>query len=354
MKTTKILLISALAIVALASCAPKETHLPRAKAGEFDIPTEKFDQMFNDIFSHGTDELHSLMVLKDGKVIYENWSTGHSAEELHILWSATKTFTATAVGFAQQDGLLNVNDKIAQYFTADELPEEDNPWMEEMTIKHLLTMSSGLKSDKFNEIIRRGDKDFNPVRETLRSGFNFEPGTRFSYNSMDTYLCSVIVSRVTGKKLADYLNEKLFTPLGIVNYHFDECQLGYSTGGWGLFLNTESLAKMGQFMLQKGEWNGKQLLYPEWFDEAMNEQIFQKKGEDLTPEEEADLRKNDDWFTGYCYQMWKCKMGDSVRLDGAWGQYVVIMRDKNAVGVMTTHGFGATLQTFWDDIYCYL
>ena len=348
-------LLCCLAAVMTSCTVPVEESgsLPRADASSFGTDTSTFSNIFRDMQGSSTSELHSLMVVKDGSVIYEKYDIGHTPDELHILWSATKTFTATAVGFARQDGLLDVTDPVKKFFSEDELPDEDNVWMDQLTVHDLLIMSSGLASDKYNTVTRSGDKSFNPLKTVLFSGFKFEPGTRFSYNSMDSYLLSVIVSKVTGKKLADYLNEKLFIPLGITDFKFDECQLGYNTGGWGLFLTTESLAKMGQFMLQKGEWNGERLLDSSWFDMAMSAQILQKTGLGYTDAELEALRRESDWDAGYCYQMWKCKKGDTVRMDGANGQLVFIMPEKNAVAVLTSHSrdIKALVDSFWVNVY---
>jgi len=241
--TLKPILTVALVMAMAVSCAqkgPVETKLPR---GASPCDTTHIDSVFMDVWSNACDELHALMVVKDGKVIYERYANGHKPNDLHIMWSASKTFTATAVGFARQDGLLKTDDKILQYFTPEEIPAEPSEWLQKMTIHDLLTMSGGFKDDYIGP--GAGGQDFDWAQKTLASEIVFEPGTRFAYNSMETYLLSVIVSRVTGKKVVDYLNEKLFTPLGIVNYIWEESPQGYNSGGWGLYLTLESFAKMG-------------------------------------------------------------------------------------------------------------
>lgn len=331
-----------LCLAAAVSCG---RGLPRASYPG----SEAFDKVFFDVWSKGTNELHSLMVLKDGKVIYEQYETGHGPEELHILWSASKTFTATAVGFACQDGILTVQDKVVDYFTPEELPEEISPWLAQMTVHDLLIMSSGIGADLREKTRRREDLDW--ARETLCSPVRFEPGTLFEYNSMDTYLLAVIVSRAVGKSLEAYLNEKLFRPLGIRKWVWEKSPQGYNTGGWGLFLRLEDFAKMGQFMLQKGVWNGRRLLNEAWFDQAMSPQILQYQGRGMS-EEWIASRSGDDWNQGYGYQMWCCTHG-SYRLDGAWSQYCVIMPDKNAVVAAFSHtSDGWTLlNSIWANIY---
>lgn len=314
----KLLLLLAAAAL-LVSCGPKQTHLPRnAKSG---VDTEAFDKIFSDIaLSGGTNELHGIVVLKDGAVIYERYDEGHGPEVKHALWSASKTFTATAVGLASDEGLLSVDDPIIKFFNADELPANPSDTLKALTIKHLLMMSSGFAHDRLGDTEALTLKD--PTRFMLNDSFSFYPGTLFRYNSMNTYLLSVIVSRVTGKKLVDYLGEKLFAPMGIADYWWKESAEGYNMGGWGLFLRTEDLAKMGQLFLNKGRWNGKQLVSEAWIAEAMSVQIMQPQP--------ANGRGNEDWLNGYGYQMWHNANG-SYRLDGAWGQFSIIAPEKNAV-----------------------
>lgn len=332
--------------LALLACGCASNSLPRASYPG----SEAFDQVFNDVWSEGCNELHSMMVLKDGKVIYERYETGHNADELHILWSASKTFTATAAGFACQDGLLSTDDKVVSFFGPEELPEEISPWLAEMTVHDLLTMSSGFSLD-IRERTRKREPDMNWARETLCSGCMFEPGTMFRYNSMDTYLVSVIVSKAVGEPMSEYLNRKLFKPLGIKKWIWEKSPQGYDCGGWGLFINLESFAKMGQFMLQRGEWNGKRLLNEEWFDEAMSPQIMQYAGRGVSDEWIA-AHANDDWNQGYGYQMWCCTHG-AYRLDGAWSQYCVIIPEKNAVVACLSHSPNGArmLNSVWTNVY---
>jgi len=330
MKKTIIALLVLSAVSAAVSCSDKDS-LPRAQMGD----TAQFDSVFFDVSSIACDELHSLMILKDGKVIYENYDHGYGPDHLHVMWSASKTFTATAVGFAAQDGLLELTDKVVDYFSDEELPDEPSEWLRKMTLYDLIIMSSGFKDDCVNKC--ESGKNFDWAKETLASEIIFEPGTRFAYNSMDTYLLSVVVSRVTGKRVDDYLDEKLFRPLGISEYRWKISPQNYAAGGWGLYLHIEDFAKMGLFMMQKGVWEGKRLLNEEWFDEAMSAQIMQYAGQGHTPEEIAAMEQND-WNQGYGYQMWMCRNG-GCRLDGAWGQICVIYPEKNLVVAAHSHTY---------------
>ena len=306
------------------ACKPSDQTLPRAINPSY---TEKFDQVFNDVRNYTTNEVHSIIVVKDGKVVYERYEPGHEPEVRHILWSASKTFTATAVGFAVQDGLLSTDSKVVDYFTDEELPAERSPWLEQMTVKNLLTMSSGI--EPVHGGIPRYGVDYNWAQTELNQPLYFEPGTRFRYDSYDSYLLSVIVSRVTGERMDKYLDRKLFRPLGISEWFWESSPQDYSSGGWGLYLKPESLTKMGQFLLQEGVWNGKRLLNAEWIREAQQPHVMQYAGTDPTPEQLEEYAK-DDKKCGYGYQCWGCP-GGGYRLDGAHGQYCYVFPEKNLV-----------------------
>jgi len=303
---------------------------------------EAFAKMFPHVWGNGTDELHALLVLKDGKVIYEETDQGHEIDQKHVMWSASKTFTATAVGFAVQDGLLKTSDKLVDII-GELCPEERPEWMEEITVWHLLTMSSGLAGEASSPVARRGDmRDW--AREILAQPMRFKPGEYFEYNSMGSYLLSVIVTKVTGERVDKYLDHKLFKPLGIKDWWWEISPQDFAAGGWGLFISAESLAKMGQFMLQKGVWKGERLLNEAWFDEAMSPQVMQDMNREQNPPHE--------WNQGYGYQMWCCTHG-AYRLDGAWGQFSIIIPEKNAVVTLLSHSSHTAdiLQGVWEHIY---
>lgn len=287
-----------------------------------------------------TGELNSVMVLKDGKILDEWYDVCYGPDFLNICWSMSKTFTATAVGFAVQDGLLSLDDKVVGFFDSDVLPETVSDTLAALSIRNLMVMSSGIKTDPIGPI--SSGKLENPTEVAFNAGFNFFPGERFRYNSLNTYLLGVIVSKVTGMSLEDYLGIKLFRPLGIQRYHWDKSAEGYNCAGWGLYLRTEDMAKMGQFFLQKGAWNGRQLLDEGWIEEAMKAQIYQ----------DPSRAGENDFLAGYGYQMWCCTH-NAARLDGAHGQFVVICPDKNAVIVITEHvkDTRKLFNSIWTNIY---
>src|SRR5262249_53568237 len=149
----------------------------------------------------------------------------------------------------------------------------------------------------------------------------------FLYDTGATYMVSAIVQRASGQKVIDYLTPRLFEPLEVHGMTWETCPRGINTGGWGLSVTTETLAKFGQLYLQKGSWHGKQLLRPEWVEEATTFKIQQPADPagDVSP----------DWHQGYAYQFWRCRH-NAFRGDGAFGQFCIVMPEKNAVVAITS------------------
>ena len=306
--------------------------LPRAEATP--KMTKALDKYLEAV-GKAEQDLHSVMVLQHGKVIAERWLSEGAWNKPHVMNSVSKTFTATAIGFAAAEGLLKVTDKVISFFP-DKLPATVSPNLEKLEIRHLLTMSGGHDTDPTRKAQAAKDEDW--VRIFLNTPFEHEPGTFFCYNSLGTYVLSAIVQKVTGQKVVDYLYPRLFRPLGIVGVHWEESPQGINCGGWGLYIRTEDMAKMGQFLLQKGQWNGKQLLPASWVEEATTTKVASVPA-GVRPEKAKELgltAKNSDWVQGYGYQMWRCRH-DAVRADGANGQYIILLPEKDAVIVTTAH-----------------
>ena len=338
---------AASAAVLLSCSGSTGASLERVSPESLGVDTTDFHKVWNKVWGRPCDELHALMVLKDGKVVYERYSPERTKDTRHVLWSASKTFTATAAGFACDEGLLDIHDKVVSFFSEDELPSKDSvaaeDWerLQEMTVENLLMMSSGFRSDLTGALMNITEKGGNWVRTAFSEPVTWTPGSMFYYNSVNTYLVSAIVSRVTHKPMDKYLEEKLFRPLGIDDWHWEHSPEGYPTGGWGLFINTESFAKMGQFLLQKGVWNGKRLLSEEWIDAMTGARIMQN------PSGEG----SGDFDCGYGYQVWRCKHG-AYRLDGAYGQLCIVIPEKNAVVAIFQfcHDVPGALDSMWDNI----
>jgi CubicO group peptidase (beta-lactamase class C family) len=267
-------------------------------------------------------ELHSFMLVRHGKVVAEGWSNPYAPELRHSLYSCSKSFTATAVGFAMSERKLSLDDKVVSFFP-DQLPPTVSPNLAKLTVEDALIMSDGQDPEP-----SYAAADTNWVKSFLAAPIVHEPGTKFLYNSIGTYMLSAIVQKVTGQSVLDYLKPRLFDPLGITGMDWETDIKGINTGGWGLRLKTEDMAKFAQLFLQNGRWNGKQVLPKGWTKEASTAKIIQHP--DLTKAK----RDSSDWEQGYGYQMWRCR-NNAYRGDGAYGQYMIVMPDQDAALAVT-------------------
>jgi CubicO group peptidase (beta-lactamase class C family) len=260
-------------------------------------------------------EWHSFMLLRHGHVVAEGWWKPFDAAYKHTLYSLSKSFTSSAIGFLVQEGKITVEDSVISFFK-EEAPQYPSENLKAMKIKHLLTMNTGHEK----EANVRESKD-SWVKTFLAQEVKYEPSTHFLYNTPATYVLGAILHKVTGQKLEDYLAPRLFQPLEITGYDWETSPQGLNTAGYGLRVKTEDIAKFGQFYLQKGSWKGKQLLSETWINEATSKQTTSQAGDN-------------DWSQGYGYQFWRCKPG-FYRGDGAYGQFCMVMPDQDAVLVMT-------------------
>jgi CubicO group peptidase (beta-lactamase class C family) len=275
--------------------------------------------------SQSKNEFHSIMILRHGKDIAEGWWNPYRADLKHTLYSCSKSFTSTAVGFSVSEHRLKLTDKVISFFPQS-LPDTVSPYLAELTVKDLLTMSVGMEPDP-TSVIPFKTTDW--VKAFLATPIKHQPGTVFLYNTMATFMLSAIVQKVTGEKEFDYLKPRLFDALGIHGEDWEANLQGINTGGWGLRLKTEDLAKMGQFYLQKGLWKGSQLLPQAWVNEATTFKI------DQAPNAPKSKKDSSDWMQGYCYQFWRCRH-DAFRADGAFGQYIIVMPGQDAVIAITS------------------
>ncbi|MEN6454168.1 MAG: serine hydrolase [Prolixibacteraceae bacterium] len=284
-------------------------------------------------------ELHSFMFLRHGRVIAEGWWKPYSPNLRHTMYSLSKSFTSTAVGLAVRERFLSVDDPVISFFP-ENLPDSVSPHLSDMKVKDLLTMSAGQEPDPIFTIVAN---DSNWVQAFMRTPVVHDPGTKFLYNSMATYMLSAIVQKRTGKTVLEYLKPRLFIPLGIEGMDWEVDPMGVNTGGWGLRIKTEDMAKFGQLYLQKGKWKDEQLLPAEWVDEATNRRILQ------SPELPKAKRDSSDWAQGYGCQFWRCR-NNAYRGDGAFGQFIIVMPDQDAVVVMTseTYDMQRELNLVWD------
>jgi CubicO group peptidase (beta-lactamase class C family) len=276
------------------------------------------------------------MLVRHGQVIAEGWWKPEAADKPHVLNSVSKSFNATAVGLAIADGKLDLDDPVLKFFPAD-APADPSDNLKAMTVRDLLTMSCG--HDTEPKSIGGGPS----VKQFLAHPVVHKPGTHFQYNSMGSYTLSAIITKVTGQTSLEYLKPRLFEPLGIENPEWATSPEGNSIGGSGLKVCTEDIAKLGQLHLQKGKWNGKQLIPEKWIEQATRRQV--------PNDQESHAKIGVDWQQGYGFQFWRCTH-NAFRGDGAGGQYCVVMPDQDVVIAMTAGGANmqAQLNAIWDKL----
>jgi CubicO group peptidase (beta-lactamase class C family) len=297
---------------------PTTVRLPRSTPEAQGIPSAAVLELVAQL-EQEVESLHSLMIVRHGHVIAEGWWAPYTAERRHMLFSLSKSFTATAIGAAIAEGLLSLDDPVLSFFPED-APAEANANLAAMQVRHLLGMSAGHADDTTPAL--HGAEDGNWVRAFLACPVTYPPGTHFLYNTGATYMLSAIMQKLSGVTLLEYLRPRLLTPLGIEGATWETCPRGINTGGYGLSTTTEAIVNFGQLFLQEGFWQGAQLVPREWVRTATQAHIA--NGDD----------PNSDWAQGYGYQFWRCRH-NAYRGDGAFGQYCVVMPEQGMVIAIT-------------------
>lgn len=296
-----------------------DNALPRTSPEEQGIDSAALLQ-FVEALDNQINEIHSFMLLRHGAVVAEGWWSPNEPAHSHLIFSLSKSFTSTAVGLAIAEGYFSLDDLVVSFFP-DDAPTEPNRHLSSLTVQHLLSMSSGQAVDTWSYMVDRPDGNW--IRGFFDVPVQHAPGTHFVYNSGATYMLSAIVQKTTGHKVIDYLEPRLFEPLGIKNALWQDSPQGITAGGIGLSIKTEDIAKFGQLYLQKGQWQGKQLLSEAWVGAATSLQISNAG------------HPNPDWGQGYGYQFWQCQHG-AYRGDGVFGQYCIVMPEYDAVLAITS------------------
>ncbi len=303
-------------------CTPESVGISSKAVLQFVEETEK-----------NIKDLHSFMLLRHGQAAAEGWWAPYAADRPHMLFSLSKSFTSSAIGMAIAEGKLSINDPVVSFFP-DLLPEVSEN-LKGMRIRQLLSMSTGHNDDSTGRMTEQPEGDW--VKGFLGLAVEHKPGTHFVYNSGASHMLSAIIQKVTGKTLLEYLRPRLFEPLGIANPTWETDPRGINTGGWGLKICTEDIARFGQMYLQKGVWADRRLLSESWVEEASSRQA----SNGCYPES--------DWDQGYGYQFWRCRH-NAYRGDGAFGQFCIVMPDQDAVMAITS-GVGdmqAVMNLVWD------
>lgn len=295
-----------------------EQPLPRQTPESEGITSSYIEDFFLTLCHETGSGLHGVMILRHGSVIAEAAFAPYRNDIPHITHSLSKSVTALAVGLAIEEGYLSLDDKIIDIFSTEYNPLSLNILrMKNLTIEHLLTMSSGVQFNEMGSVTMD-----NWVKGYLDAALSFEPGSRFQYNSMNTFMLSAAIEKRCGCPVSVYLKQRLFVPLGITLPYWEKNPVEIEKGGWGLSLCIEDMAKIGQLLLQRGRWNNHQLIPAEWIDLATSRHID-------TPEQMNSC--------GYGYHFWICPDEDAFCCNGMLGQNIVVLPSSDMV-IVTTAG----------------
>jgi CubicO group peptidase (beta-lactamase class C family) len=311
------------------------TQLPRSAPAELQVDSARILGFLDAVEASGT-ELHSIMVLRHGAVVAEGWWAPYRPADIQLLYSLSKTFLAMAVGIAIGEGRFSLEDLVADLLP-DLVPEDRPGHLRQLRVRHLLSMASGHRDETLLRIVVPGQ---DPVRNFLALPPEEPPGSIFAYNQGNPLTLSQIITTVTGQRLLDYLRPRLLDPLGIVQAEWLPATSGIDQGFSGLHVATESVAKLGQLILQDGRWQDTQIVPAEFVAECRRPQVGNSR-----------QSVNPDWRQGYGYQMWMCRHG-AQRGDGAYGQLAIVLPDSDAVIACTAQvtDMQAELDLIWDHL----
>ena len=285
-----------------------EQAFVRATPENQGISSDLFTALLRELDASKDTEMHHFMALRHGKVICECNFAPYPKGMWHITHSMCKSITGMAIGMLIEEEKLKLDENIYDIFP-DHINAFSKIFRPVITVENLLTMTSGVT---FNESGIVSGNDW--LGSFLNASVNGKPGTEFQYNSLNTYVLSAIVTKRTGETLTEYLTPRLFGPLGITKYYWETCPKGITKGGWGLFLCAEDMAKLGQLYLQRGKWNGQQLVSEYWIEISTA----------------RHLKTQNDTY-GYGYQLWMEQRPGSFEYNGMLGQNVIIYPDMDMV-----------------------
>ncbi len=313
------LLLLWLLVAASVMAVAQTGDLPRSTPAAEGISTQAVINMMDSLLGLPECDIHHVMVMRHGKVVAELHPAPFRAEDSHTLYSASKTFTSLAVGIAIDENLLRLEDRVMTFFP-DKRTNRVSDNMAAMTVRDLLMMASGVEPDW---TMRNNSMDW--VKDWLAKPVADAPGSRFQYDSMCTFMLSAIVQRVTGQTMLEYLQKKLFAPMHIIVADWETSPDGINTGGWGLRVQAETMAKLGQLLLNEGKWDGEQLVSADYVRAACS-RLIDGGAKTTTPPTDGNQ--------GYGYQVWQSKWPGSFRADGAMGQYTVVVPQEDLVVVI--------------------
>jgi len=299
-----------------------------SKPEEQGVKTEAIKSAINEIRVKNNLDLHSFLMLRNGKLIWEEYFRENEKDTLHVLFSVTKSFMSSAMGMAQEQGLLSLDDTIMSYFPEhqDVINDTNN---KDVTLRHLLMMASGYKNDEANMLMV-----YDAVKAALAQPIIHEPGTVFDYYTLGSHLLSAAFNKVYPKGMHEYLRKNMLDPMGFGVSNWNVDFMNVTLGGYGLYLTSYDMARFGQLYLQEGVWEGKQIVPKSYAKEATskliaNDDPIENDNDEITAPERPD------WRAGYGLQFWQNSFC-GYRADGMMGQFIIVLPELDSVIVMTS------------------
>lgn len=280
--------------------------LPRCMPEKEGISSRYIASFLRELKDDKSIDMHDVIIIRNGKILCE---CAFGLQDLTVwktTFSACKSITSLAIGMLVDDGLLSVTDKMSRLFD-DKMQPLSYVTMKDLTVRDVLTMTSGVV---FNEATCMTETDWS--KGFMNSIVIGEMSKTFNYNSLNTYMLAVLVKRLTGKTMSEFLSERLFTPLGITEYFWEKSPEGVEKGGWGLYIKPEDEAKIGIMILQKGVWNGTRIVSEKWIEDATARQVQAPK---------------DYGVFDYGYQIWSGRYENSFLFNGMLGQNLLGFKD---------------------------
>ncbi|MBR6698556.1 MAG: serine hydrolase [Bacteroidaceae bacterium] len=301
-----LLIIALLVGGAFFNASHAQNLLPRSTPEAQGISSARIQEFMDTLMRDRRTEIHSCIVMRHGHVVAEMYPQPWRKDYRHTMYSVSKTFTSVAVGMCIQDSLIALSDTIGKFIS---MPASATRNVRAITVRDLLTMQSGIPVDTKMRI-----HETEWLRAYLSKKNTSVPGTRWAYDSIMSYILSAIVQKATGRMLMDFLQDRLFLPLGITDALWEESPEGITCGGWGLYIRPEAMAAFGQFLLNKGKWHGKQLLSHSWVEEMMKPQSVNGR---------------------YSYHIWQTQYPGWAEANGANGQFIFIIPEADMVVSIT-------------------
>ena len=301
-----LLIIALLVGSAFFNALHAQNLLPRSTPEAQGISSARIREFMDTLMQDTRTEIHSCIVMRHGHVVAEMYPLPWRKDYRHTMYSVSKTFTSVAVGMCIQDSLIALSDTIGKFIS---MPASATRNVRAITVRDLLTMQSGIPLDTKMRI-----HETEWLRAYLSKKNTAVPGTRWAYDSIMSYILSAIVQKATGQTLTDFLQDRLFLPLGITDALWEESPEGITCGGWGLYIRPEAMAAFGQFLLDKGQWHGKQLLSTSWVEKMMKPQSVNGR---------------------YSYHIWQTKYPGWAEANGAYGQFIFLIPEADMVVSIT-------------------